>query len=165
LTFKKSKLAFDKKPNFLCIFMKFVTNFSPLFSFLLQSLIFRNLIFHKNNKYINYIFNLKQKQYKRKKEMAKISLLYSQCAPQKSLQWKLSHLKKSVATFQIWKEKSLCPKKSFATKINIFKKKNCSPGLVCITELQKNHKNPEFEYHFLATFSSQVFIYFVKNQN
>jgi hypothetical protein len=62
---------------------------------------------------------------------------------------KPSHLKKS-GHFSNLEKKNLCVKKKFCNQNLKKKSKSCSPGLVCITELQKNTtiQNLDFSWPF-----------------
>ena len=77
-----------------------------------------------------------------------MSLLYSQCAPKPYTKTIASE--KKWPFFKFGKEKSLCQKKKFCNQNLKKKSKSCSPGLVCITELQKNTtiQNLDFSWPF-----------------
>jgi len=99
---------------------------------------------------------LKQKQNERKIKNGKNE--FTVCT--KNLIRKPSHMKE-VATFQIWKEKSLCPKKKFCNQNQYLKKiKILFSGSGLHYWITRKHNNPEFQ---LPTFFHQ-FSYFVKNQ-
>jgi len=89
--------------------------FLPFFLFFLQSLIFRNLIFHKNKKKYKLYFQFEAKKNERKNKWQKC--LYCIHSVPQNLIRKPSHLKKS-GHFSNLEKKNLCvKKKSFATKI------------------------------------------------
>jgi hypothetical protein len=101
---------------------------------------------------MNYIFNLKQKQNERKIKNGKNE--FTVCT--KNLIRKPSHMKE-VATFQIWKEKSLCPKKKFCNQ-NQYLKKNKNLVLRVWFALL-NYKKTQQSRISIAHFFSPVFVF------
>jgi len=127
--------------------------FLPFFLFFLQSLIFRNLIFHKNKKKYKLYFQFEAKKKKMKERIngKNVFTVFTVCP--KTL-YENHRIWKKVAIFQIWKRKIFVSKKKFCNQ-NLKKKiKILFSGSGLHYLITKKHNNPEFGFQLAIFFTS-----------